>query len=441
VLNNVERSESSPPATPVGPIDRLIAPLERFLHVEAAGGIVLLACTTAALLIANSPLGDAYHAWWQTEIGVHIGTFELRNSLEHWVNDGLMTLFFFVVGLEVKRELVLGDLRDPRAAALPIAAAVGGMVGPAVIYLMLVGDAPAARGWGIPMATDIAFVVGCMAVLGKRVPRGLRVMLLSLAIADDIGAILVIAFVYSAGIAWPALLLGLFGIAVVVLLQHTGARSFGVYTAVGVAVWVAFVKSGVHATIAGVILGLLTPARPYLSQGTFAKLLEHARELLRGDGWSGSDAAAGARALQSASRQSVSPLEYLEHRLHPWVSFAIMPVFALANAGVHFSASELTDRVTIAVAIGLFAGKPIGVVLSSWLAVASGAARLPEGAGWVSLTGGGFLCGIGFTMALFIANLALAGPALAAAKVGILIASALAAGAGMLILFGSVKSR
>ena len=431
----MERPERSLLATPVRPLDRVIAPLERFLHVEAAGGIVLLACTIAALLIANSPLGDAYHAWWQTEVGVHIGTFELRNSLEHWVNDGLMTLFFFVVGLEVKRELVLGDLRDPRAAALPIAAALGGMVGPAAIYLLLIGDAPAARGWGIPMATDIAFVVGCMAVLGKRIPRGLRVMLLSLAIADDIGAILVIALVYSTGIAWGALLLGFLGIALMVLLENLGVRSFGVYTAVGVVVWVAFVKSGVHATIAGVILGLLTPARPYLNESSFAKLVEHVRELLRGGGWSGSDAAAGARALQSASRQAVSPLEYLEHRLHPWVSFAIMPVFALANAAVHFSASELTDRVTIAVAIALVAGKAIGVVLSSWLAVRSGAARLPEGTGWVTLAGGGFLCGIGFTMALFIANLALAGSTLAAAKVGILIASALAAGAGMLIIF------
>ncbi len=437
----MDRSEHSPLATPVEPIDRLVAPFERFLHVEAAGGIVLLACTVAALLVANSPLGDAYHHWWQTELRVQIGSFELRNSLEHWVNDGLMTLFFFVVGLEVKRELVLGDLRDPRAAALPIAAALGGMVVPAALYFILIDDAAAARGWGIPMATDIAFVVGCMAVLGKRVPRGLRVMLLSLAIADDIGAILVIALVYTAGIAWLPLLLGLCGIAVMVLLENLGVRSFGVYTVVGLAVWVAFVKSGVHATIAGVLLGLLTPARPYASAYTLATRLEHHSESLRRGGGSGGVAASRARALQSASRESVSPLEYLEHRLHPWVSFVIMPVFALANAAVHFRASGLTDRVTIAVVIGLFVGKPVGVLLSSWLAVTTGAARLPDGAGWMSVAGGGFLCGIGFTMALFVANLALAGPPLAAAKVGTLIASALAAGAGMLILLVGAKGR
>src|SRR5262245_60839017 len=201
-------SHHSPLDVPSQPIDRLVAPFERFLHLEAAGGVVLLVCTAVALVIANSPFGDDYHGWWQTPVGLDIGTFQLRKSLETWVNDGLMTLFFFVVGLEVKRELVLGELRDPRVAVLPLAGAIGGMVGPAGIYLMLLGNSPAARGWGIPMATDIAFVVGCMAVLGSRVPHGLRIMLLSLAIADDIGAVLVIAVGYSLGIAWLPLALG-----------------------------------------------------------------------------------------------------------------------------------------------------------------------------------------------------------------------------------------
>jgi NhaA family Na+:H+ antiporter len=226
---------------------------------------VLLACTVVALVIANSSLGDAYHRWWHTQVGVEFGTIQLRKSLEHWINDGLMTLFFFVVGLEVKRELVLGELRDPRAAVLPIVGAIGGMLGPAGLYLALIGSSPAARGWGIPMATDIAFVVGCLALLGSRVPHGLRVMVLSLAIADDIGAILVIALGYSSGIAWLPLALGLLGLGVVVLCERLGIRSFGIYTVLGVAIWLAFVKSGVHATIAGVLLGLLTPARPYLS--------------------------------------------------------------------------------------------------------------------------------------------------------------------------------
>jgi NhaA family Na+:H+ antiporter len=436
----MEQREPSPLALPTEPVDRLIAPFERFLHVEAAGGIVLLACTVVALTIANSPLGEAYHQWWHTPVAVEFGAFQLRKTLEHWINDGLMTLFFFVVGLEVKRELVLGELRDPRAAALPIAGAIGGMIVPAGIYLVLIGSSPAARGWGIPMATDIAFVVGCMAVLGRRVPHGLRVMLLSLAIADDIGAILVIALGYSAGIVWLPLCLGVLGLGLVVLFEHLGVRSFGVYTLLGAAIWVAFVKSGVHATIAGVILGLLTPARPYLSQGALASFLERARSLLHGGGWSERDGVTHARALRRASRQAVSPLEYLEHLLHPWVSFAIMPIFALANAGVHVDLATVGDRVTLAVAAGLLAGKPLGIVATSWLAVAAGAARLPAGVTWAGITGGSVLCGIGFTMALFVASLALEGAALAAAKVGVLIGSALAAAAGMLVLLGTAPS-
>jgi NhaA family Na+:H+ antiporter len=436
----VKSSERLAPSLPTEPIDRLMAPFERFLHVEAAGGIVLLACTVIALVVANSSLGDAYHQWWHTPVGVEFGAFQLRKSLDHWVNDGLMTLFFFVVGLEVKRELVVGELRDPRAAVLPIVGAIGGMVGPAAIYLALIGNSPAARGWGIPMATDIAFVVGCMAVLGERVPRGLRVMMLSLAIADDIGAILVIAVGYSSGIAWLPLCLGLLGLGVVVLCERVGIRSFGIYALLGAAVWLAFVKSGIHATIAGVMLGLLTPARPYLSRRPFAKFVAGVSELLHGDGWAGGAAVSHARALRRASREAVSPLEYLESLLHPWVSFAIMPIFALANAAVQVNAADLGDSVTLVVGVSLLAGKPLGIVVASWLAVASGAARLPDGVSWAGVAGGGILCGIGFTMALFIASLALEGPALAAAKVGILTGSALAAAAGMLVIFSSSQN-
>jgi len=431
----MKRPERAPLAFPPASIDRLIEPFARFLHVEAAGGIVLLACTVAALVIANSPLADAYHQWWHTPLGIEVGTFQLRKTLEHWINDGLMTLFFFVVGLEVKREVVLGELRDPRAAVLPIAGAIGGMVGPAAIYLVLIGNSPAARGWGIPMATDIAFVVGCMAVLGKRVPHALRIMLLSLAIADDIGAILVIALGYSSGIAWLPLALGVLGLGVVALFERIGVRSFGIYTVLGTAVWVAFVKSGVHATIAGVLLGLLTPARPHLSRDAFATFLDRVRALLHGGGWSADASVSHASALQRASREAVSPLEYLEYRLHPWVSFAIMPIFALANAAVQVNAADFGERVTLAVAAALLFGKPLGIVAASWLAVMSGIARLPAGVSWAGVVGGGLLCGIGFTMALFIASLALQGPALAAAKVGILMGSALAAVAGTLLLF------
>ncbi len=413
-----------PVELPQEPIDRLIAPLERFLHVEAAGGVVLLACTAAALALANSPAAEAVHHFWQTAVGIEIGPFQMRHSLEHWINDGLMVLFFFVVGLEVKRELVLGELRDPRRASLPLIAALGGMLVPAGIYLTFQAGQPAERGWGIPMATDIAFVVGCMAVLGPRIPAGLRIMLLSLAIADDIGAILVIAVGYSAGIHTGALLLAVLGVGVVVALQRLGVRSFLAYTVTGVFVWVALHHSGIHATLAGVALGLMTPARPYLGDGVLTQLLQRV----------GRPRTADVRTLQRVTRELVSPLEYLEATLHPWVGFVIMPLFALANAGVVVEPGAVRSPVALAVATGLVLGKPIGIVTFSWVAVRMGLARLPDGTGWGALTGGGLLCGIGFTMALFIAGLALAGQTLDAAKVGILGSSAVAALAGMATL-------
>jgi NhaA family Na+:H+ antiporter len=412
---------------PEEPIDRLIEPLERFMHVEAAGGIVLLACTVIALALANSPLADAYLHVWETEVGFHVGRLRVSHSLHHWINDGLMALFFFVVGLEVKRELVLGELRDPRRAALPVVAALGGMLVPAAVYLALQAGAPAQRGWGIPMATDIAFVVGCMAVLGSRIPHGLRIMLLTLAIADDIGAILVIALGYSTGIAAIPLLVGAAGLVLVMILARLGVRSFGIYTLVGLLVWFAFQESGVHATIAGVILGLLTPARPYLSTGAFASFLEHAREGI-GDG------GASLRVFRQATRETISPLGYLESTLHPWVGFVIMPIFALANAGVPLQLASFADPVALAVAAGLLIGKPVGIVTFSWVAVRTHVARLPDGVEWGAVAGAGVLAGIGFTMALFIAGLALDGAALEAAKVGTLGGSAVAAAIGMALL-------
>jgi NhaA family Na+:H+ antiporter len=420
---------------PEEPIDRVLGPLERFLHIEAAGGIVLVACTGVALTVANSPLGEAYHHLWETPIGFQIGGLGTSHSIEHWINDGLMALFFFVVGLEVKRELVVGELRDFRQALLPMAAALGGMIVPAAVYLALQHGMPTARGWGIPMATDIAFVVGCMAVLGPRIPHALRVMILSLAIADDIGAIMVIALGYSTGIDFLALALGIVGVGVVVALARLGVRSFGVYILFGFFIWIAFFCSGVHATIAGVILGLLTPARPYLSESFFSQLLERATEVLHGGAWKENPArVARLRVLRRATRELVSPLAYLESALHPWVSFAIMPVFALANAGVQFRAPHVTDPVAIAVALGLVVGKPLGIVLFSWIAVRARVAQLPPGVEWSMLLGGGVLCGIGFTMAIFIAGLALQGEAQEVAKVGILVASGAAAAVGMIWL-------
>jgi len=416
---------------PREPIHRLTAPLERFMHVEAASGIVLLAATLAALVLANSPWSQGFLGFWKTEVGFSLGSFEMYHSLKHWINDALMAIFFFVIGLEVKRELVIGELRDPRRAALPVFAALGGMVAPAAIYLLLQAGEPGQRGWGIPMATDIAFVVGCMAILGRRVPLGLRVMLLSLAIADDIGAILVIAIGYTESLNLMALLLAFAGIVGIFVLSRLGVRSFLVYVLVGSVVWLGFHESGVHATIAGVLLGLMTPTREYIGPG----LLERAYDLFRGEGWENvTHRAIKVARIQKLARETVSPVEYLESVLHPWVGFFIMPLFAFANAGVPFALSDFADPVAQAVAAGLVIGKPVGIIVFSYLAVRIGLARLPDGVNWGIVLGGGFLAGIGFTMALFIAGLALEGDVLDAAKVGVLGASAVAAIIGMTLL-------
>jgi NhaA family Na+:H+ antiporter len=370
------------------PIQRLSAALERFLRVESAGGIVLLACAALALVLANSPAAERFLGIWDAKLFAH--------SLRHWINDGLMAVFFFVIGLEVKRELVLGELRDPQRAALPVAAALGGLLVPEVFYLALQGGGPAAAGWGVPMATDIAFVVGCLALLGERVPPALRVLLLSLAIADDLGAIAVIAIGYTDALDLRALGLGLAGFAGVFALGRAGVQSFLVYTLAGAGIWLAFHESGVHATLAGVGLGLLTPAH--------------------------------------AQKGRASPLETLEHALHPWVSFAIMPLFALANAGVPVTLGTFADPVALAVCAGLVLGKPLGIGAFAWLALRLGIAEVAREIDWGVLLGAGALAGIGFTMSLFIAGLALEGPALDAAKLGTLAGSALSAALGMSLL-------
>lgn len=418
------------PPLPREPVHRITTPIVRFLHVQSASGVVLLLATIAALAIANSEAAEAFHHFWMTPIGISVGSFSMNLSLEHWVNDGLMAIFFFVVGLEVKREIVLGELRELRKAALPIAAALGGMLAPALIYLSLQRGQPGESGWGIPMATDIAFVVGCMAVLGNRVPNGLRVMLLSLAIVDDIGAILVIAIAYSSDLSTNWLLAALAGLILVRLCARVGIRSFAPYVGLGAFVWLAVHESGIHATIAGVVLGLMTPARSYITRGLFGEILGRVGDVLSGD----DDEPHGherVRRIQWAARETLSPLEYLEGMLHPWVAFLIMPIFALANAGVAFEVEQLSSPVAISVVLGLVLGKPIGIFTFCYLSVRMRVAALPGGVGWGMIAAGGMLSGIGFTMALFIANLALGSELLPAGKIGVLCGSASAAIAGM----------
>jgi Na+:H+ antiporter, NhaA family len=424
-----------PSAFPDEPIDSVLDPLKRFLHIESAAGSVLLIATAAALILANSRFADPFLSFWQTHASVGIGGYSLDLSLQHWINDGLMTVFFFVIGLEVKRELVVGELRDIRNAALPAAAALGGMVVPAAFYLLLQYKTPAASGWGIPMATDIAFVVGVLALLKDRIPSGLRVMLLSLAIADDIGAILVIALGYTQNIRVVPMLLALGGVVGVLALFRLGIRNMAVYAFCMLFVWLALHESGIHATLAGVVFGLLTPTGSWVGEGRLSATARRTLCFLRGEGWPRpQERYATLREMELAARKSIPPQERFENQLHPWSGFVIMPLFALANAGVPVSPEQISHPVAAAVVCGLFLGKPVGIAAASWLAVRSGLARMPDGVGWGSLVGAGFLAGIGFTMALFISGLALAGPYLDAAKIGILAASLLSAVVGTTLL-------
>jgi NhaA family Na+:H+ antiporter len=421
---------------------RFIKPARRFMELEAASGLALLAATAVALTWANLPFGESYEEFWATHLLIELGPIEIDESLRHVVNDALMTFFFFVVGLEIKRETRLGDLKEMRAAAGPVIAAIGGMVVPALIFLSLNSSGDAARGWGIPMATDIAFALGVVAILGDRIPPRARLFLLALAIVDDIGAIVVIAVFYTDDLAlgWLAIAVGLF--VVVYIAKHANVRAMPFYWIVGAAVWFAVFESGVHATLAGVALGFLTPTRPFFGAGEYDR---RARTILDEYGPGDGEAVDRERVdhevlgLANVVKESVSPLTRLEEGLHPWTSFLIVPLFALANAGVRFAGIDigeaLTDPVTLGVAAGLVVGKLLGILAATYLAVRSGVAELPIGSTWHQIGGLAALGGIGFTVALFITELAFDDPALVdLAKIGIFIGSAVAGVVGYLIL-------
>jgi NhaA family Na+:H+ antiporter len=410
----------------VTPVGRLVEPIVRFLQVESSGGIVLLAATVVALVLGNSPLETAYESLLHTKAGLHVGSLSLTNPLLEWVNDGLMALFFLVVGLEIKREIVSGELSDPRKALLPVVAAVGGMVVPAVLFSAVLWGGPGAHGWGVPMATDIAFVVGFLTLLGPRVPSGLKVLLLTLAIADDIGSVLVIAVAYSAGINLVPLALAVAGLGLVALLVWLGVRSLALYAVLAAAIWLGFFQSHVHPTVAGVLLGLLAPARPDTGRPVLLDVVTDLYARLRGI----------QRGTPPGPGELVSPAERLEGVLHPWVAFVIMPVFALANAGVPIGVGMIGSPVSQAVIAGLVVGKPLGIVLFSWASVRLRLTRLPEGVSWKVMLGAGCLGGIGFTMSLFIAGLAFPEAVLLLdeAKVGVLAGSALSAALGCVLL-------
>jgi NhaA family Na+:H+ antiporter len=416
------------------PIARYVArPLREFLRVEAAGSVVLLLAALAALGWANLG-GTGYADFWHAHVGLDVGGFHLSGSLQHWVNDGLMVVFFFVVGLEIKYELVSGDLRDPRTAALPVVGALGGMAVPALVFVAVTGGGDAARGWGIPMATDIAFAVGVLGLLGRRIPSPARLFLLTLAIVDDIGAIVVIAVFYTADLdlAWLAAAVGLLG--VVVLMRLARVWAFPAYLAVGLVVWYAVLQSGVHATLAGVALGLLTPARPLLNEDVARDYAQQAladRELDPDE----------VHRLRFLLAESVPIVERLQHHLHPLSAYVVLPVFALANAGVDLGGSggmadAVTSRVALGVGAGLVLGKPLGILLACVVASRLGIARLPAGTTWPQLAGVGAVAGIGFTVSLFIADLSFPGASALTdeAKVGILAASLVSACVGVVVL-------
>ncbi len=411
-------------------------PVLRFIDREVASGVLLLVATAAALLWANSPWGASYESFWHTDIEIVVGSWHFPHmSVGHFVNDGLMALFFFVVGLEIKRELVTGQLNTIRAAALPAIGAVGGMVGPALVYFMLNTSGEAARGWGIPMATDIAFAVGIVALLGARVSPKLKLFLLTLAIVDDIGAIAVIAIFYTSDLSLSWLVIAVVGLATIRVLQILKVWAIGIYILLGIFIWYAMLESGVHATIAGVALGLLTPARPLLAQRDAQSIVDAMPD----------DAGIGeVRHVSFLVQESVPLTERFENFLHPFTAYMIIPIFALANAGIVLTGEKVSaatsSNVTIGIILGLVIGKPLGITLFAWVATKVGF-ELPSGINWAQFIGMGLAAGIGFTVSIFVGGLAFETAAVTdLAKIGILIASAVAAVAALIVLYVSANN-
>ncbi len=418
----------------------LLRPIERFLKIQAASGLVLLAMALVALAWANSPWKESYHHLWETPIVLGFGSWRFERSLHFWINDILMVVFFFVVGLEIRREIHDGELSELRRAALPLAAALGGMLVPAGIYLAINVPHPEVHhGWGTPMATDIAFAVGILALLGRRVPPALRVLLLALAVIDDIGAIVVIAVFYSSGVQVAGLLLALVAALWILLFQVAGLRSPWMYVPAGVLLWAGMMQAGVHPTIAGVIVGLLTPVKPWLSVDRFVGIAHDTVDEFEHKSRTAHDVHEMVHALDKlewARREAVPPVLRLEAALHPWVAYGIMPLFALANAGVTVDSIDLSEpsslTVLLGVGIGLAIGKPLGVTLVSWVTVKMGLAALPRGLDFRQVLVVGMVAGVGFTMALFVAGLGFSDPThLGVAKLAILGGSAVAAVLGL----------
>lgn len=428
-------------SAPSTPIQVITSPFVRFARMGAAGGIVLLASTIAALIWSNSPWQHSYHALLETKLTIGFGSFVVSENRHHWINDGLMSLFFFLVGLEIKREFLIGELSSLRRAAFPFIAALGGLIVPAIIYISLAGGPHFSRGWAIPISTDIAFTLGLLTFLGSRVPASLRVFVTALAIVDDIFAVAIIAIFYTSEIEYVSLAIGLGGVVLSLIANFLGIRKPVVYALIGVVVWWAVLNSGVHATIAGILLAFTIPANTFLKKSEF---LEQSRWLL-GRLEAAPDHSFEEHSilhtLERKAEQADSPLHRIEHGLQPWISFLVMPLFALANAGVdvtHNLIGALKHPVSFGILFGLFAGKPIGIWLSSFLAAKTGLVTPPANVSWNQMFGAAWLCGIGFTMSLFVAGLAFDDDALlSVSKIAILGASVAAAVGGCVVLVRS----
>lgn len=408
---------------------RLLDALRRLSHVEAVGGGLLLLAAAVALIWANSPWASHYQALWHLPVGFTLGPWQAAPSLHFWINDGLMTLFFLVVGMEIRREMHDGALRQMRQAALPVLAAVGGVLAPALIYILLnLPDATRLAGWAVPTATDIAFAIGLLALLGKSIPPHLRVFLLTLAIIDDLIAVLIIALFYSGGLAWEGFAVVGAGLLLTLGLQRTGFGSAWAYVLPGAIVWAGMLLTGSHPTLAGVLLGLLTPVRALPTRQPPALWLAQTSAAIQNLAAQAETLSQPLRDMRLAQRELLPPAVRVPQSLHPWVAFGIMPLFALANAGVELGNLDLSQtdtlRITLGVLIALVLGKPLGVLLTCGLLVRLGWCRLPPGVSWAGIGLIGLLAGVGFTMSIFIAMLAFADPGYQnAAKLGVLLGS------------------
>ncbi|HUG80595.1 MAG TPA: Na+/H+ antiporter NhaA [Bryobacterales bacterium] len=439
----MEARETDNAAPPV--IDRLLVPFRYFLHNEVSGSLLLLAATVFALIWANSPWAESYVHLWETPVTVGVGGITITEGLHLWINDGLMAMFFFVIGLEIKREVMVGELSSRQDAILPIAAALGGMLGPALIYLLFNWDGPGRIGWGTPVATDIAFALGVLVLLGDRVPPALKVFLAAFAIADDLAAVLVIAFFYTSAISWVSLATGLGFLVILAVMNLIGVRHTLAYGVFGIGgVWLAFLFSGMHPTIAGVLAAMTIPASSRISPGKFVERSRGTIDVFETVGGPGddiltnSDRQSALLQMRLTYEQLASPLHRLEKSMHPWVSFVVLPLFALANAGVTLEANlgeALSDPVALGVMAGLIVGKQAGITACAWAVVRLGWSRLPSGVNWRHIYGVSWLGGIGFTMSIFIAGLAFDdAQVLERAKLAILLASLVAGVVGYFYL-------